>query len=208
MGQFPQDSVTAGHPTTSQVEDHEAVESDRRMATTFLRLLAISVPIAAVVVYFGTAGRRVRGAPAASRRQSAGSAEPAARSRRSAVGTQSTQPAAGVAGAAAPADVAVTPVAPSAPVPADRLMVQVSGRQAVLGVGDRRRTAAPRSGCSSPARRQTFEVRREIVLTAGDAGGVAVTFNGEPARPLGGDGQVVDRARQPGELQDLSASTP
>src|ERR1700674_97064 len=32
MGQFPHDSVTAGHPTSSQVEDHEAVESDRRSA--------------------------------------------------------------------------------------------------------------------------------------------------------------------------------
>src|SRR5262249_18229066 len=31
MGQFPQDSVTAGHPTTGRVEDHEAVESDRQM---------------------------------------------------------------------------------------------------------------------------------------------------------------------------------
>src|SRR3979490_1734685 len=28
MGQFPQDSVTAGHPTTRQVEDHVAVEGD------------------------------------------------------------------------------------------------------------------------------------------------------------------------------------
>src|SRR5438132_2101777 len=32
--QFPHDSVTAGHPTTTQVEDHDAVESDRRMAST------------------------------------------------------------------------------------------------------------------------------------------------------------------------------
>src|SRR3954470_18311046 len=58
MSQFPQDSVTAGHPTTSQIEDHEAVESDRRTASTVLRLLAISIPIAAVVIYLGTVGRR------------------------------------------------------------------------------------------------------------------------------------------------------
>ena len=54
MGQFPQDSVTAGHPATSQIEDHEAVDSDRRTATTFLRLVAIGIPVAAVVVYLGT----------------------------------------------------------------------------------------------------------------------------------------------------------
>jgi len=69
MGQFPQDSVTQGHPTTTQVEDHEAVESDRRMATTFLRLILISLPVAAFVIYFAMHGRRsaqeTRPAPAA-----------------------------------------------------------------------------------------------------------------------------------------------
>jgi hypothetical protein len=42
-----------------------------------------------------------------------------------------------------------------------------------------------------PGEEATFEVRTEIILTAGDAGGVAVTFNGMPVRPLGGNGQVV-----------------
>src|ERR671937_920860 len=36
IAQFPHDSVTAGHPLSERVEDHEAVESDRRMASTFL----------------------------------------------------------------------------------------------------------------------------------------------------------------------------
>ena len=58
MGQFPHDSVTAGHPTTTQIEDLDAVESDRRMATTFLRLILISVPVAALVIYFAVHGRR------------------------------------------------------------------------------------------------------------------------------------------------------
>jgi cytoskeletal protein RodZ len=58
MGQFPHDSVTVGHPTTTQIEDHEKVESDRRMATAFLRLVLISVPVAAFVIYFATHGRR------------------------------------------------------------------------------------------------------------------------------------------------------
>ena len=57
MGQFPQDSVTAGHPTTTQIEDHEAVESNRRMASTFLRLILISIPVAAFVIYFAVHGR-------------------------------------------------------------------------------------------------------------------------------------------------------
>lgn len=58
MGQFPHDSVTQGHPTTTQTEDHEAVESDRRMAMTFLRLILISIPVAAFVIYFAIHGRR------------------------------------------------------------------------------------------------------------------------------------------------------
>src|SRR5271169_3045821 len=43
--QFPHDSVTVGHPNSKQVEDHEAVESDRRTAWTFLRLIAVSLPL-------------------------------------------------------------------------------------------------------------------------------------------------------------------
>jgi cytoskeleton protein RodZ len=66
MGQFPHDSVTAGHPTTTQIEDHEKVESDRRMATAFLRLVLISVPVAAFVIYFATHGRRAAPAEAPS----------------------------------------------------------------------------------------------------------------------------------------------
>jgi cytoskeletal protein RodZ len=76
MGQFPQDSVTAGHPATAQIEDHEAVESDRRMATTFLRLVLISVPVAAFVIYFATHGRRTVAPPVPS---TAGPAVPAAK---------------------------------------------------------------------------------------------------------------------------------
>ena len=42
-----------------------------------------------------------------------------------------------------------------------------------------------------PGEDVSFDVRKEIVLTAGDAGGVTVTFNGLPAKPFGGNGQVV-----------------
>jgi cytoskeleton protein RodZ len=52
MAQFPHDSVTAGHPTTTQIEDNEALESNRRMASTFLKLLAISVPLAGLMLYY------------------------------------------------------------------------------------------------------------------------------------------------------------
>jgi transcriptional regulator with XRE-family HTH domain len=58
IAQFPQDSVTVGHPPSERTGDDGALESDRRTASTFLRLIALSIPIAAVVVYFSTTGRR------------------------------------------------------------------------------------------------------------------------------------------------------
>jgi hypothetical protein len=42
-----------------------------------------------------------------------------------------------------------------------------------------------------PGERQTIEVRREMVLTAGDAAAVSMTLNGAAARTLGKPGEVV-----------------
>src|SRR5712692_8398802 len=57
IAQFPNDSVTAGHPASDHVEDHEAVESDRRLAGTLLWLILVSIPIAGAVLYFTASGR-------------------------------------------------------------------------------------------------------------------------------------------------------
>src|SRR3954467_2714600 len=56
IAQFPNDAVTAGDPTSDQIEDHEAVESERRTAGTFLWLAVVSLPVAGAVVYFATSG--------------------------------------------------------------------------------------------------------------------------------------------------------
>src|SRR5437660_7510882 len=56
IAQFPHDSVTAGHPSSDRVEDHEAVESDQKTAGTFLWLAVISVPIAIALMYFTASG--------------------------------------------------------------------------------------------------------------------------------------------------------
>src|SRR5437899_10781897 len=50
IAQFPHDAVTAGHPPSEHVEEHEAVESERRMPSTIPRHIAISVPDPAVVL--------------------------------------------------------------------------------------------------------------------------------------------------------------
>jgi hypothetical protein len=42
-----------------------------------------------------------------------------------------------------------------------------------------------------PGERRTIEVRREMVLTAGDAAAISMTLNGADAKPLGKVGEVV-----------------
>jgi cytoskeleton protein RodZ len=111
MGQFPHDSVTAGHPTTTQIEDHEAVESDRRMASAFLRLAVISVAVGGLVIYFAMHGRpRVASEPA----HTAGPAVPAPKPVLAATPVPAAVPAAAEESPAAPAAQSA-PNAPPAP---------------------------------------------------------------------------------------------
>jgi cytoskeleton protein RodZ len=181
MGQYPQDSVTAGHPTTTQIEDHEAVESDRRMATTFLRLIFVSIPVAAIVVYFGTAGRRA--------------------AVRQALGVQASEPAAPSTPAIAPqppadagrrASVVVADRAAVAPdaQETDRLVVQLKAvqRSWVSAIVDGQRAV---QRVFQPGDEQTLDVRRDLVLTAGDGGAITVTLNGAAAKPIGPSGQTA-----------------
>jgi hypothetical protein len=42
-----------------------------------------------------------------------------------------------------------------------------------------------------PGEQPTMEVRRELVLTAGDASAVTMTVNGAEAKPLGKSGEVI-----------------
>jgi cytoskeleton protein RodZ len=183
MGQFPQDSVTAGHPTTMQIEDHEAVESDRRMATTFLRLFVVSIPVAAIVVYFGTAGRRSVVPPAVSVQASESSAASAP------VATPPTPVPAKAGRDASALVIDRARVAADAPA-ADRLVVQLKAVQ-------RSWVSATVDGHPAvqrifqPGDEQTLDVRRDIVLTAGDAGAISVTLNGAAAKPIGPSGQTA-----------------
>ena len=179
IAQFPADSVTAGHPTSAHVEDHEAHESDRRMATTFVRLVAISVPLAAAVVYFGLSGRQgthTEAAPAAPVEAAAPAPKP------------NTDPPA--ASTPAPGASGSSPTTPLAAPVDDRLTVGLTVKRPcwVTATVDGRRTI---NRLLQPGETTTMEVRKELVLTAGDASAVALTLNGAEARPLGNTGDVV-----------------
>jgi cytoskeleton protein RodZ len=195
IAQFPHDSVTVGHPTSEQNEDNEALESDRRMAGTFLSLLVISIPIAGAVLYFSTADRHVSVASApmaveaASAPTTAPAARPAAPIPEASVPVAPAPPPA--ASASAPAPPALrAPAVPPVPPDGERLLIALSVKRPcwVSATVDGQKAI---ERLLQAGEEQTVEVRREMVLTAGDASAITMTLNGADAKPLGRAGEVV-----------------
>ena len=56
--QFPELAMTAAHAAAEQQEEEEQHDSNQQTAATFLRLVAISVPVVAGLLYLGTVSRR------------------------------------------------------------------------------------------------------------------------------------------------------
>ena len=194
IAQFPNDSVIAGHPGKDQ-EDHVAVESDRRTAGTFVWLIVLSLPIAGALAYFATAGRRdlsqaVATGPAETR-EPAPAAAPSE-------GSQTPPPAA----VPAPDPAAVVPAAtqPAPPVE-NRLVVKLAVKRpcyiSATVDGEKRIDRL-----LQPGEEQTIEVRREMLVTAGDASAIALTLNGAEGRPLGRSGEVVTVRLNPANYRD------
>jgi len=175
MGQFPHDSVTAGHPTSAPIEDHAAVESDRRMATTVLRLVLISVPIAGVVLYFATAGRPSR--------------------RAADLPVVSTAPT-GPGRAETPAAVELAPAV------ADRLVVHLLAKSA-CHVSTSLDGEPDAIEVLQPGAERSFEVRRSLVLRVDDASAVRLMLNGEVAKPLGGKGEAITARLDPANFRQF-----
>jgi transcriptional regulator with XRE-family HTH domain len=182
MGQFPHDSVTAGHPTSVRPEDYDAVEGDRWRPPAFLRVLVALVPIVALVVYFGTAGRRVV-------RQMFGGHATESASLKVTSGAQSP-----TAGSADPGDtpavvVDSAAVAPDPPA-TGRLVIQLRAVQRSWVSADVDGQPALRRALQ-PGDEQTLDVKRDVVLTVGDGGAITVTLNGAAAKPIGPSGQTA-----------------
>jgi transcriptional regulator with XRE-family HTH domain len=186
IAQFPHDSLTAVKPTSVHSEDNEALESHRKVASAFLRLVSFSLPIVGVVLYYG-AGRNWPGGNPAQVSQGESSAGPV-ESGGEAGSAVKPEPA-GTSANAMPSAVAAPAVSPAAQT--DLIKVGISAiapcwvSTIVDGAPVIRRQL--RTGDSL-----TLDVRRELVLTAGDAAALTVTLNGQDARPLGKTGQVVN----------------
>lgn len=203
IAQFPHDSVTAGHPQARQQEDHEAVESERRTASTFLKIIAISLPIAGVVLYYGTAGRPAPARPAQGQVQSTSLQQggphapaivdpaPPQPAMQAPVAAQSTQP--------------IAPPSEAAAAGQDRVTVEIVavGRCSVAATVDGVPSGERMLGAGD---HESFEARRDLQLKIGDAAAIRWTINGEPARPLGPAGQVANVHLTPATYKDYVTS--
>lgn len=199
---FPKDSVIAGHPTSDRIEDRVALEGDRRTAGTFLWMIVISVPIVVGLLYFATVGRQAP-APSEPAPTAAAAVEKPAVQQPPPAPVPASPAATAVdsvarSGTAAPAVTSASSAAP-APAGADARPAATSGDQLTVVLTVKRPcwVSATVDGQRSiqrllqPGERQTVTVRREMVLTAGDAAAIALQFNGADARALGKAGQVV-----------------
>jgi cytoskeletal protein RodZ len=200
LAHFPQTAPT-GHDPVGRVEDGEALESDRRTASTFLRLIAFSIPIAVAVLYFGTSGRL--SSDGSAQRGDAGDSsavppasapavepEPAVNAPKTRPAPAAEAPARANVPAAAQGRPASPPVATSMVAAPDALQVELTvTRPCWLSAtvdGEKKIDRLLQAGD-----RETFAVSRELSFTAGDASGVKMTINGAGANPLGREGQVV-----------------
>jgi cytoskeleton protein RodZ len=204
IAQFPQESVTAGHPKSDRVEDNELFESERRVASSVLRLFLISVPLAAAVVYMGMMNRAaVDSKPdGPSLVSTVGDTVPAAPSREAPAvpagssGAVASRPSSdSVAAVVRPTD------APAIPALDDRLIILLSARSPVW-------VSATVDGQKAigrllqPGDRESLEVKREMVITAGDAAAIRMMLNGSEARPLGRTGEVVTARLSPANFKE------
>src|SRR5262245_34042818 len=186
IAQFPGDSVTAGRPGSDQIEDNVAVESDRQMASTVLRLVAMSIPIAGVLLYL--MANRARDQSASPQPAPAATAGTSTRVSDAAPARAGDAPVESASGIGRTAE--VSPPAPAAPaVPSDHIVVGFSptGPCWVAAVADGKRVISR----DLQAGEQQSVDGRELVLTLGSAGAMNLTINGQPAKPLGRPGQVV-----------------
>jgi cytoskeleton protein RodZ len=170
LDEFPNASL-GSHTASAPLEDNEQIESDRLVASGAMRLLVLSLPIVAVVVYLGAVGRRVpapdTGVPGA-------------------VGTAHTQGAAGQTSQTPPIE------APPAPAPAilEGLTLSLTAT-APCWISATVDGAMPVQRLLQKGDEQRFDARSDIVLRVGDAAALTMAINGKAARPLGRPGQVV-----------------
>jgi cytoskeletal protein RodZ len=179
IAQFPEAAPAPGHAQAEQQEEEEEHDSNQQTAATFVRLIVISVPVVAGLLYLGTMTRR-----------SAPASPPAVPSAAAAPSQAAPGGTTGLGGTAADSDHVTVAVVATASCWVSAI---VDGERVV-------------SRQFQTGERIAFEVGRSVVLTAGDAAALSVTINGEEARPLGSAGQVVTVRVTPANFKEYLAA--
>ncbi len=192
----------AGHSTrhTREFQEAEDVENQRQVAGTAIKLVGISLPLVALILYFTLGGFSTDPAADAAPPSPAEAEETPAR------GAASGGAGAGESGSASDAG-GGTVSAGTAPAGESGQRVPVAGTEDPAAIPDVLRIAISATGACWVSvvtdGRQSFarvldvgdevveEVHDEIVMQIGDAGSFAYTINNVPGRALGTPGQVV-----------------
>ncbi len=179
LAELPADAATATARPVG-VEDGEGLEADRKAVSTALRLILVSIPIAALVIYFSTH----RTLPAPVMHAPAGEGAPTRES----------------------TSAATTPDAGTAPTPlaatASGLTMEISPK-ASCWVSVTVDGEPIFSGLMSPGEKRQISAREEVLVTVGDAGAFTYSLNGRPGKPLGAPGEVVSKRINLSNFKDL-----
>jgi len=226
LAAFDEETVAAGTPPALQPQKdagESTFESQQRMASTVLKLILVSLPLGAILLYFSTRGgpaappEPAPARPAATRpRPPAPSAEAAPGANAGASDRTAGEPA---PAAAEPAPAAGEP-APAGSTPASQAAApeRAPEPQPPPADGSIRVEVAPTGTCwvsltvdgtlvlarvMEPGERVSRRVTTEAVIQVGDAGAFAFSVNGRPGRPLGEAGQVRTVRITPGTYESL-----
>jgi cytoskeletal protein RodZ len=194
---FPSDSNTAGHPVSHQVDAHVVEETRRRRVSSVFSAVTVGAVVAVAAVYTGAWRSWVSHvAPLLSVQEwrLPALARPEAPVRRGMAESVANRPAPAEgppSSVIVPSDPPVSPLLPNVTVGTDSgLTVRLSvSRPCWISATVDGKKAIERLLQMGEA--LTIAVRREMVLTAADAGAVELTLNGESAKPLGTTGEVV-----------------
>jgi cytoskeletal protein RodZ len=172
------------------VEDSEKLESDRQAVSTAIRLVLISIPIVAAVIYLSTHRSLMSGNRAAAHAaEPPVAAEPARSASQAPYAQSDAAPAAGTASA--------PPV-----VHPSGLMMEIAPKAAcwvsVTVDGDSTFSSLMKAG-----EKRQVSAREEVLVTVGDAGAFAYTLNGAAGKPLGAPGEVVSKRITLSNYKDL-----
>jgi cytoskeletal protein RodZ len=195
IAQFPDKAAGTGRLRSDQLEDNVALESDRQIASTVLRLLLISVPIGGLLLYFmstATPDTQTGVQPAAAVTEGNTSPRPESPPLRGADVPAAETPRA-------------MPAASQAPNSPDRLVVGLTATAPcwVAATADGKRVLGRELKAGE---QQALEAANDMVLTVGDAGALQMVINGQPAKTLGRRGQVVIVRLKAGDFKSYLAA--